>query len=174
MLGAADIAIFQFINKFLANPVLDMVMPVLTMAGSGEFVFSLAVLLIIFCKREKKLSGILLLAGLTATYFVVGYLKNMVAVPRPFISVADARVLVPKSMEFSFPSGHAVTAFLAATIMSGFFKKTRALWFTMAFLVAFSRIYVGMHYASDVIAGALIGTILGYGLIKIADRSNTG
>ncbi|MCX5677678.1 MAG: phosphatase PAP2 family protein [Candidatus Omnitrophica bacterium] len=174
MLGAADIAIFQFINRTLANPVFDIVMPFFTRAGSGEFIFALAVLLAVFCKREKKLTGIFLLAGLTITYFAVEYLKNAAAIPRPFISLADARLLVPKSMGFSFPSGHATIAFMAATVMSGFFKKNRALWFTIAFLIAFSRIYVGMHYASDVIAGALIGIIAGYCIMKTADRSNAG
>ncbi len=54
MLGGADIGIFQFINKTLANPALDIVMPFLTRAGSGEFVFALAALVVIFEREERQ------------------------------------------------------------------------------------------------------------------------
>lgn len=170
MLGGIDISVFNFINRTLANPVLDALMPFMTGLASGEFISALAVMLVIFGRREKKLAGIFLLAGLTLNYFVIEFLKTAAAVPRPFISIPDARLLLPKGAGFSFPSGHATTAFMAATLMSRFFKRN-AIWFAIASLAAFSRIYVGAHYASDVVAGALTGMIVGYGLAKAADGS---
>lgn len=173
MLGYADIAIFKFINNTLANPIFDAIMAPLTRLGSGELIFVIAVLLVIFGKKEKKMAGILLIAGLSVTYYVVEFLKGTLAINRPFVTIADARLLVPKSSGYSFPSGHTVTAFMAATIVSRYYRP-RAIWFTLALMVAFSRIYVGAHYASDVVAGACIGIMIGYGLVRIARNSNSG
>ena len=72
--------------------------------------------------------------------------------------LSDVRVLEECGNSFSFPSGHAAKAFLAATILSGFFVRRKKLFFTLAALVAFSRIYLGVHYPSDVLAGFALGT----------------
>ena len=169
MLGNSDIAIFHFINSTLANPVLDIVMPLITRLGTGELIFVLAVFIILLSGPQKRLSGILLLAGLTAGYFAVEFLKDSVAMPRPFMSIPDIRLLVPKAAGFSFPSGHTFNAFMAAAILTRSFKKDW-LWYFLAVLVAFSRVYIGVHYPSDVLFGGLLGMIIGYILLKAADE----
>jgi len=173
MLGSFDVAIFRFMNGTLASPALDAAAPFLTMAGAGEFIFIMAFLLLIFCRREKKLSGVLLLAGLTVTYFVTEFLKGVFAVPRPFVSLPGVRLIVPESAGYSFPSGHAAVAFMAAVVAAAYFKP-RTLWFILAALAALSRVYVGVHYISDVAGGAFIGIIIGYGLVRISRYSNNG
>ena len=170
MLGYNDIAAFHFINSVLANPVFDVAMPLITQLGSGEFIFVLAIFAILLSGSERRLSGVLLLAGLAAGYFAIDFLKANVAMPRPFMSIPDVRLLVPKASGFSFPSGHAFNVFMAATIMTKFFKK-EWLWYILAILTAFSRVYIGVHYPSDVLAGGLLGIIIGYILVKAAGES---
>ncbi len=172
MLGYYDIAVFRFINSVAANPVFDFVMPLATRFGSGEIIFILAVFIIFFCAPEKRMGGILLLAGLTAGHFVTEFLKTYAAMPRPFMSIPDVRLLIGRTGGFSFPSGHAFIAFMAAVILTRFFGKVW-LWYGLAALVAFSRIYLGVHYPSDVLGGALIGILAGYMLVKASELLKT-
>ena len=171
MLGRLDIVIFRFVNNTLANPVFDKLMPLVTKLGEGVVIFCLAVILMILCRKDKKLSGVLLLAGLTATYFGTDHLKGFFEVPRPFMSLDHVRLLATKVSGYSFPSGHATTAFMAAAIASRYFRSATAVWMGLAALVAFSRLYIGVHYASDVIFGALVGLLIGYILIKASDNN---
>ena len=171
MLGFPDFAIFRFINNTMANPVFDKAMPILTRLGSGDIIFLIAVLLIIICRKDKKLSGILMLAGLTASYFGVDHLKCFFAVPRPFISLDHVRLLASNATGYSFPSGHAVTAFMAAAVASRYFRPGAVIWMGLASIVAFSRVYIGVHYASDAVFGSLVGLLIGFILIRVPDSS---
>lgn len=80
--------------------------------------------------------------------------------PRPFVRYPEPKVLVPRPHDGSFPSGHAATSFAAATILSFAFPKAAPVFFVLAAAVAYSRVYVGVHYPLDVIAGAVLGTFI--------------
>lgn len=164
MPSPVDAGIFYIINHGCANPVFDILMPLISEIGSGEGIFILSFLPLFLAKKEKKRAAILLWAGLSITYYIVYFLKSGVARPRPFMQLPDVRLLVTEK-SFSFPSGHAVQAFMAATVASRYFRGG-VLFFASAALVAFSRVYIGVHYVSDVLAGALIGILVGYGLAK--------
>lgn len=167
MLAAVDTKIFYLINKGLSCRALDNVMPFVTLLGSGEFIFALAILLIlIFRKKDKTIGGILILAGLTVSYYATSVIKDLVRRPRPFMSLADVNSLAA-GKGFSFPSGHATIAFMAAFILSRYFKKPFWL-FLLASLVAVSRVYLGVHYPIDVVAGSCLGLVLGYVLSILA------
>ena len=163
----ADSHIFLFANKICACPVIDLVMPVVTFLGSGEFIFAVAIVLIILAKkRERRPAGILLLAGLTVDYYAVYLLKNWVAQPRPFITLANVHLVGAVEKGFSFPSGHAAVAFMAAVVLSTYFKRP-VIFFGLAALVAVSRVYVGVHYPTDVLSGSALGALIGYALVRV-------
>ncbi|MCM8760589.1 MAG: phosphatase PAP2 family protein [Candidatus Omnitrophica bacterium] len=168
-----DSAFFHFINKTIANPFFDFIMPPISWMASGEALFILAILLIIFCKKENKRSGILVLAGLTIMYYTIFFLKDIVGRPRPCLVLSDVRLLEASARASSFPSGHAARAFLAAVILSRFFGRNAA-WFFLAGIICFSRVYVGAHYLSDVLVGAVVGACGAWGLVKLADHIDTG
>lgn len=94
------------------------------------------------------------------------FIKNIVKRDRPFISNPDIIPLVNET-SYSFPSGHAASSFVAATFLSLHYPKYRIPLFVLAFLIAVSRVYVGVHYPTDVIAGACLGIAVGYFFYKI-------
>jgi undecaprenyl-diphosphatase len=98
-------------------------------------------------------------------------LKAIVDRPRPFVRYPEPKVLVPRPHDGSFPSGHAATSFAAATILSLAFPKAAPAFLVLAAAVAYSRVYVGVHYPLDLIAGAAVGAAVASVLWWIATRS---
>lgn len=166
-----DIKLFYLINKGCVNPFFDCLMPWVTRLGSGEFIFCIAIILLLFKKSEKRTGGILLLASLTVSYYATGILKGLAKRPRPFMVFHDVHLLA-QAGGYSFPSGHTILAFMTAAVLSQFFGRPwRGVFFLLASLVGFSRVYLGVHYVSDVIAGAAVGTLIGYAAVTLAKNS---
>lgn len=162
-----DIPVFNFINHTLSNQFFNFTMPVISRLGKGELYFALAFMLLFSKKKEFKTLGVFLLAGLMISYYTVAVLKIFVARPRPFMTLANVILLGPMEKNYSFPSNHAVAAFMFASLLAGRLKK-QIIFYSLAVLIAFSRIYMGVHYPSDVIAGAVIGIMIGLFLTRIS------
>ena len=145
-------------------------MPLVTFLGDGKFILALAVLLILVAPKLKKMTGAILLVGLPISHFMMRFLKGLFIEPRPFTVLERVHLLVKEfDKSHSFPSGHATLAFMAAVIIASYFK--RGYWFLLiAIAVCFSRVYVGVHYVSDVVAGAVLGSIIGYALVCAAKK----
>ena len=94
-------------------------------------------------------------------------LKNVIARPRPFTQLSGLNVLIPKPSDFSFPSGHTASSFAAA---GAFFYYNNKKWGIFALILAsfigFSRLYLGVHYPSDVLFGALLGMLISFTVSK--------
>ncbi|MCR5202985.1 MAG: phosphatase PAP2 family protein [Lachnospiraceae bacterium] len=120
--------------------------------------------------RERR-TGIALSIGLLLQLiFINGILKNVVRRPRPYDEIDLLTSLIGKMPDSSFPSGHTTASFLSATIIYMCMKDKRygIMAYIIAILIALSRLYLGVHYPSDVIAGVIFGVIIGFVVSKIA------
>lgn len=166
MTAGYDEQLFRLINISWANPFCDNLMILVSELGGGEAIFIMSFLVLVLARKEKRRAAILLWAGLTVTYYVTFILKGAFGRPRPCIALPDIRIFVMDRTP-SFPSGHTMQSFMAATVMARVFPRG-ALLFLPALLVAFSRIYTGAHYPADTLAGAALGILIGYALTLLA------
>lgn len=104
-------------------------------------------------------------------------LKAATGRPRPFETIPRADPLIGATVGQSMPSGHAATSFAGAVVLSYFLPRSAPYMFLLAVAIAFSRIYVGVHYPSDVAAGAALGAAVGLAgvlLLRLLRRTSGG
>lgn len=162
-LFAVDSAVLLWVQAHLRVPVLDRVVSAYTTLGNAGALFLLlaAVLLCVPKTRRAGVTALVAMAmGFVGTNLI---LKHLVARPRPFVELAGLTALVTESDPNSFPSGHTTAAFAFAVALWPNVPRRWMAWAGLcaAVLMAFSRLYVGVHYPSDVLAGALMGCLAG-------------
>ena len=170
IIRSVDSTILLLIADKLRGGVLDPVMTVLSLMGNGGAVWIETAVLLLFFRKTRR-AGVAMLLALAAGY-VIGNLciKELVMRPRPFVTHSDLTALLDPGDPWSFPSGHALSSFAAATALWCFHKKTGVLALVLAALIAFSRLYASVHYPTDVLAGMLIGIALAHAAAFLTDR----
>ncbi|WP_304508408.1 phosphatase PAP2 family protein [Anaerotignum sp.] len=170
-----DIMILTQIRSLFHAPWLDKPMILISTLGNNGFLW-IALAVIFFSLGNKKKPwrawGILLLFCLAANILVCNVLlKPMVARIRPY-DLLGYDILVPRLADFSFPSGHTSASFAAAAVIYTMNKKWGIVVFIFAALMGFSRLYLGVHFPSDVLAGALLGWIVARVVICIYTKTH--
>ncbi len=164
-----DTKIFHFFNETIANPLFDVFFPFIT--EEDHFLIPLLIiwlgLLIFGGKRGRIAAIVILLATGTADAIAAQLLKPLFERLRPCHQVEQVRLLVNCGGKFGFVSNHAANMFASMTVLGYFYRLYRWYFWTVAGLVAFSRIYVGVHYPADVLFGAFFGTGIAYGYLTI-------
>ena len=162
-----DVSLFHLINRHLQNIIFDASMPIIT----DRYYFIILALMIYLASTYKKkalIPIVLTIISLALSDWTANMLKHLVERIRPCHALEGARILVGCTNSFSMPSNHAANSFaiiFALSYISG--KWVRWMALTVAMLVGFSRVYIGVHYPSDVIVGALTGIAVSILVIKV-------
>ncbi len=139
----------------METPILNFLMPIITVLGSLYlWLIGLSIMFIAGGKKGRHIAvlGFIILL-LTST--IVFILKIAIAEPRPFILLDNINLLDSASL-YSFPSGHTAVAFAGSLLIGKKYGYIRPL-ILLACIIAFSRVYIGVHYPLDIIFGAIIG-----------------
>lgn len=171
MLLQLDGKILLWIQEYLRISVLSPVVIFITELGNGGRIWILLSLLLLVFKKTRK-AGILGLAALLGSLVLNNWiLKNIVGRTRPYEVVEGLRILIPKPGEFSFPSGHTASSFACAWI---FFRELPKKYgipaLVLASLIGASRLYIGVHYPTDVLAGVVSGIAIACLVERIGEK----
>ena len=167
-----DWAILRFIRDNLFCPFLDAVMPVVSAAGNSGIIW-IVISAILLCSKKYRKYGLLCLCGMLVG-LVIGNvaLKNLVARPRPCWT-EDISLLIKNPTDFSFPSGHTLSSVISAVILCSAGRRFAAFAIPLAVLIAVSRLYLFVHFPSDVIFAALLGLAIGFLTLAAGEKSKT-
>lgn len=166
-----EICIFYAVNHGLSNPFFDSIMPVLTSTQVWRPIYAVAILwLLIFGKAHGRWCALgLVVAVAILDPLSTHLLKEPIGRLRPYDVLPDVHKLVG-SGSGSFPSNHALNNAAAAVIASAFYPRLRWLFWSLVVLIAFTRVYVGVHWVSDVVGGAAIGAIAGMAMLWLLEK----
>lgn len=152
------------IQQHLRTDMLTPLMKFVTFLGNGGWFWILCAVVLLAIPKTRKTGYAAVLSLIFGVIVTNLLLKNIVARPRPFAEIEALIPLIAKPTDFSFPSGHTTASFAVALVMLRMLpKKIGIPAVVLAALVAFSRLYLGVHYPTDVLAGfvvALVGSSL--------------
>ncbi|MDI6641904.1 MAG: phosphatase PAP2 family protein [Elusimicrobiota bacterium] len=153
-----DNEIFLMINKSIKSNCCDYFMLTMTMLGNILVIVPIAGMILFLHNRDSfKYKFLFLVTILLVGGIIVQLLKYIFNRPRPAGRLTDIKILVGPFKAHGFPSGHTQTIFTVALFLSKEIKRYLALFILIAIIVGISRIYVGVHFLSDIIGGAIIG-----------------
>lgn len=147
----------------IRTPLLDRIMVTITSipGNYGEMWIALGVILLLFKKTRK--CGLTIIISYLLVYGLCQYgLKDLIARPRPCHIDETIELLIKRPSSYSCPSTHSAWAFAAATSIILYNKKFGALTMVFSSLIAFSRMYLFVHFPSDVLFGITLGILFGY------------
>lgn len=158
-----DFNILNWIQENLRHDILDKIFPVLTSLAAKGWFFILIAIIFLCMPKYRKWGASLASALILGVVFGNMLIKNMVQRTRPYDLADGITLLVDKLSDYSFPSGHTMAAFefFAVLCIMPVKKGYKVLAGMIAFLMAFSRLYLYVHYPSDVLAGMILGTLFG-------------
>ena len=164
-----DTDLFFVLNVKVQNGFLDFLMPILTNLNYWRIPLALMVVaLAVFGGKRGRIAIALLIVGITISDQICNSLiKPMVGRIRPCHVLENVHLLVNCTRSFSFPSSHATNMFTGTIILSYVYRRWRIVFLFIAFLVAYSRIYVGVHYPFDMLGGIVLGIICAWLVIVL-------
>ena len=157
-INSLDNYILYIIRKYLKNRYLDILMPFTTRMGNLGLIWIIMAVILILDKPYRAIGGSVILTLIVAAALGEGLVKHIVRRVRP-CKYKNYNLLIATPITYSFPSGHALSSFAVAEVLSMSFHQYKFIFMGLAFLIAFSRLYLDVHYPTDVIAGIIIGIL---------------
>lgn len=170
IISTYDWAVLHWIHNTLTYPVLNYLMPKITELGNGGIIWLLVGFVLIATKQYRRY-GLILIVGLVLGVLVGNiFLKNLIERPRPCWIDHSVTLLIANPSDYSFPSGHTMASAIAATILTLSNKKFGYIAIPLAILIAFSRLYLYVHFPSDVLGATAIGLTIGLFIFNVSKK----
>jgi undecaprenyl-diphosphatase len=166
-LQALDWSLLYAVQNTLHTTFLDWLMPRISMLGDFGAFWAVIAAGLLFSRKTRRW-GVLMIAALGLS-FILGslVLKPLIARPRPCWLDGSVVLLIPNERDFSFPSGHTMASFAAAVVFTRAFPRYGWLSLLLAGAIAFSRLYLFVHFPSDVLAGMVLGALTGAAVLVL-------
>ena len=163
-----DFKILYFLNDLHCEP-LNKMMIFFTNLGDAGIVWILLAIVLLCFKKTRKCGLLILIAMGIGLIIGNGLIKNVVKRARPCWLDSSVPLLIKKPLDYSFPSGHTLASFEAFVMIFLHNKKWGIVSGLLAVLIAFSRLYLFVHFPTDVLAGAIFGTVISIVTYKMYD-----
>lgn len=156
-----DQNVLFFIQEHGMSRWLSDLMILFTKLGDAGFIWIIIGLLFLIKPQTRKVGFLIFGAMILTAVLGEVVLKNIFQRPRPYAHFPSINLLVDQSTPYSFPSGHTSSSFAVAYVVSRFLPRLRVFIWPLAILVTFSRLYLFMHYPTDILGGILLGLSCG-------------
>ncbi len=165
-----DADILLWIQEYLRNGILTPIMKFITHLGDAGLMW-IAIALLLLCFKKTRKVGAMCACALVMSLLINNViLKPLIARVRPYEVIDGLVLLVKKAHDFSFPSGHTASSFACAVVIFKQMPKKYGIpALVMAFIMGFTRLYIGIHYPTDVLAAIVTGTLCAIIGMKIVD-----
>ncbi len=160
-LNRAEMGVLDGIQSFFGCAFMDVLVPAVTFLGNAGWMWIAMGLIFLFFRRYRR-TGITLLVSLVAHLLTCNILlKHLIARDRPCWLNDSVKLLIANPTDYSFPSGHTMVSFVAATVLTMCHPKWGYWAFPIAVVMGFTRLYLYVHFPTDVFAGAIFGVAVG-------------
>jgi len=154
-----DVFLLHWLNDTLKCRILDIVMPMVTFLGSATFTALFCLSTLLSQNKDIKHLGILTSLSILTSSFITQFIKRFINRIRPYINFPQLNIKKIGVDNYSFPSGHTTAAFSIGISIALSFTGLAVISIVLAVAVGISRVYLGVHYPSDVVAGIIVGTL---------------
>ncbi|QEK13682.1 phosphatase PAP2 family protein [Crassaminicella thermophila] len=162
--------LLQVIHDYTQSAILDKIMPVITHLGDKGMIWIILSCVLMMSKKYRKVGILSIVALVLSTVIGEAFLKHIIGRTRPFLEVPDIHLLIKKPLTYAFPSGHTTSSFAVAGVISNKLELYRIPFMLLAILIAFSRLYLFVHYPTDILAGIALGLGCSRITLKLFDR----
>lgn len=153
--------VFEQINSHFDKRMMNLFFRTITQIGGALFISVTTLLLVIFSSNQTRLTAISSAAALALSHIPVQLVKKLFPRKRPYLQIETTKILPNPLKDHSFPSGHTTAVFSVIVPFMIHIPSLAAILFPLGLSVGLSRIYLGLHYPSDVIAGGILGACFG-------------
>ncbi|MGV8984005.1 phosphatase PAP2 family protein [Clostridium sp.] len=165
-----DSSILLYIKDNMHGPIMDKIMVTSTYLGNGGIVWIMIIAVLMINKKYRRIGFMALGALILSTILGDVVLKNVVKRVRPSATIPSINLLIAKPLSYSFPSGHTTSSFAVAGVLARYLKNYAFEFFSLASLIAFSRLYLSVHYPTDILGGIVLGLVCSGIIIFLFDK----
>lgn len=170
MITEIDVQIMTWIQENMRSEWMDSFMKFMTIVGDLMLVWAVVLVVYLLFKKQERNAKVIAFSLALSFIFNQLLLKNIVRRPRPFVNHTQLSPIIHKPTSFSFPSSHSATSFAVASAIHWIKLPGYIMGYILAGLIAFSRVYLCVHYPSDILVGAVVGCLATVVAAKLVDH----